>query len=79
MELFKKQKLCYNIQKKKGRCEMDHNTENLEHYSFSQDEKKESKYTERPLAHRLISWILIAVVLFGFIGTCYWLAFYGRG
>ena len=59
---------------------MEHTPENLEHYSAAKTEQKEEiKYTERPLMHRLVSWLLIAVVLFAFLGTCYWLAFYGRG
>lgn len=59
---------------------MEHNSENLEHYSASQTEEKEkTPYVERPLMHRIVSWLLIAVVLFAFLGTCYWLAMYGRG
>lgn len=59
---------------------MEHTPENLEHYSAAQSEQKEeSTYTKRPLMHRIVSWLLVAVVLFGFLGTCYWLAFYGRG
>lgn len=58
---------------------MEHNTENLEHYSASQERKKEeTPYTKRPLMHRIVSWLLIIMVLFGFLGTCYWLAMYGR-
>jgi len=58
---------------------MEHTPENLEHYSASQNvAKEESHYTERPFFHRVISWLLIAVVLFAFVGTCYWLASYGR-
>ena len=56
---------------------MDHTTENLDHYSASQNENKEQEgYTPRPLMHRIVSWLLIVVVLFAFLGTCYWLAFY---
>ena len=58
---------------------MEHTPENLEHYSASQSEKKEeTPYTERPVMHRVVSWILIFVVLFAFLGTCYWLTAYGR-
>lgn len=60
---------------------MEHSTENLEHYSASQSEKNEEKtpYTKRPVMHRVLSWLLIAMVLFGFLGTCYWLVMFGRG
>ena len=57
---------------------MEHSTENLEHISSNQQTEIKKEYHERPLGHRIISWVLIAVVLFAFIGTCYWLAFYGR-
>lgn len=56
---------------------MEHTPENLEHFSMSQSEKQEQKpYTERPVMHRVMAWALIAVVLFAFLGTCYWLAAY---
>lgn len=56
---------------------MDHNTESLDHYSASQHECAEKEtYTPRPIMHRVVSWLLIAIVLFAFLGTCYWLAFY---
>ena len=58
---------------------MDHTTENLEHYSSSHEEsQEESAYVERPVFHRILSWILIVAVLVGFLGTCYWLVMYGR-
>ncbi len=58
---------------------MEHSTENLEHFSASQTEKEEpTPYSKRPVMHRVVSWLLIAVVLFGFLGTCYWLAMFGR-
>lgn len=56
---------------------MDRSSEELEHFSRNQDVQKNS-VEERPIMHRVISWILIMVVLFAFLGTCYWLAFYGR-
>lgn len=57
---------------------MDHTTENLDHFSASQTQEAEKQeYTERPLFHRIMSWVLIGIVLLAFLGTCYWLAFYG--
>ena len=57
---------------------MEHTTENLEHFSGRQQPEEKESYHERPIGHRILSWILIAVVLFAFVGTCYWLAYYGR-
>jgi len=56
---------------------MDHSTENLEQLS-SEQSSQSGPVEKRPIMHRIVSWILIAVVLFAFLGTCYWLAFYGR-
>ena len=57
---------------------MEHTPEELRTISDSeQTEQKQQGYQERPVLHRIVSWILIAIVLFGFLGTCYWLAFYG--
>lgn len=58
---------------------MEHSTDNLEHFSANQQPEEQREYHERPISHRIISWVLIAIVLFAFLGTCYWLAFYGRG
>lgn len=57
---------------------MEQNTENLTHISTDQSQKQPPEYHERPVSHRILSWLLIAIVLFAFLGTCYWLAFYGR-
>lgn len=58
---------------------MDHTPESLEHYSASQGQKQEKEpYTERPFSHRIMAWLLIAAVLFAFLGACYWIATYGR-
>ena len=58
---------------------MNNTTENLEHISSSQENTQEQPvYIERPVFHRILSWILIVAVLAGFLGTCYWLVMYGR-
>lgn len=54
---------------------MDHSPEELEQFSASQHPKEPEKYTRRPVLHVILAWVLIAIVLFGFLGTCYWLAF----
>lgn len=56
---------------------MGHIPEELEYTSNQQNTEEKPSMPEHPLHHRIISWILIAIVLFGFLGTCYWLAFYG--
>ena len=58
---------------------MDHSSENLQHYSAEQ-QKSENKepYTPRPKGHLITAWILIAIVLFAFLGMCYWMVTYGR-
>ena len=57
---------------------MDRSPEGLEAYSAGQQKQEEKQeYTQRPIGHRIGAWILIAVVLFAFLGTCYWLANYG--
>lgn len=57
---------------------MGHSPEELDQFSRDQQEQEVTNVIPRPLSHRIISWILIAIVLFGFLGTCYWLAFYGK-
>lgn len=59
---------------------MDHSPEELEYYSFKQGNEPEKKeeYHERPRSQRILSWVLIGIVLFAFLGTCYWLVNFGR-
>ena len=54
---------------------MDHTPEELE--VVQNETMQKPAYKEHTLGHRIVSWILIAIVLFGFIGSCYWMAFYG--
>jgi hypothetical protein len=54
---------------------MDHNTDELEHISANHTENETEKYEKRPLHHVILAWVMITIVLFGFLGTCYWLAF----
>ena len=58
---------------------MEHTQENLEHISAEQmnDQEKEI-YRPRPKRQLIGAWILIAIVLFAFLGTCYWMVAYGR-
>lgn len=57
---------------------MEHSKENLEHFSSEQALQEPQDFHARPLSQRILSWVLIVIVLLGFLGTCYWLAFYGR-
>ena len=56
---------------------MEHTPENLENIS-TQNQQEQNKYKPRPIRHLILAWILIAVVLFAFLGTCYWMINYGR-
>lgn len=59
---------------------MEHTSDNLEH--FSEEQKiadVENKYTPRPKLHLFVAWVLIAIVLFAFLGMCYWMVAYGKG
>lgn len=58
---------------------MEHTPEDLEHFSVQQQEhaqEKQPSYTPRPRSQRILAWVLIAVVLFAFLGTCHWLVNY---
>lgn len=56
---------------------MDHTPENLEHLSReAQTPEEKEVYTPRPKGHLVLAWLLIAVVLFAFVGMCYWMVRY---
>lgn len=57
---------------------MDNMPENLEHISQEQTPEDKEKYTPRPMGHLILAWALIAVVLFGFLGMCYWMINFGK-
>lgn len=51
-----------------------HSTERLD-YTSSRQQQEQTHYTPRPRSHIVMAWILVGVVVFAFLGTCYWLAF----
>lgn len=51
------------------------NTDELEHFSANELTQESGHYTPRPKFHIVLAWILVFVVIFAFLGTCYWLAF----
>ena len=55
---------------------MDHTPESLEHYSQENAPVEKQEYTPRPKSHIILAWIGIAIVLFAFFGTCYWMVNY---
>ncbi len=57
---------------------MEHSPENLEQFSNDQMSVDEKKYTPRPKRQLILAWVLIAVVLFAFLGMCYWMVAYGK-
>ena len=58
---------------------MEHSTDNLNQLSANEQAPvEEKKYTPRPKGQLILAWVMIAVVLFAFLGTCYWMVFYGK-
>ena len=55
----------------------DHSTERLEYQSahHADGEKPRGEYTPRPKSQIVLAWVLIAVVVFGILGMCYWQIF----
>lgn len=52
---------------------MEHTPEGLEYYSSEQTPREKEPYVKRPKSHVIMAWIGIAIVLFAFLGTCYWM------
>lgn len=57
---------------------MEQTPEKLEAYSDQQQSQNKDRYTPRPKYQLVIAWVLIAIVIFAFLGTCYWMVAYGR-
>lgn len=58
---------------------MEHSRENLEQMShINKTEAAEEKpaYTPRPKYQIVLAWIGIALLVVGFLGTCYWMVNY---
>lgn len=52
-------------------------TEQLAHESADEAENERKSYTPRPKSQIILAWILAIVVIIAFLGTCYWMMFYG--
>ena len=51
----------------------DHSTERLDYQSGQRNEKEQrGEYTPRPKHQIVLAWVLIAIVVFGVLGMCYW-------
>ena len=51
----------------------DHSTERLEYQSGQRNEKeRQGAYTPRPKHQIVLAWVLIAIVVLGVLGMCYW-------
>ena len=51
----------------------DHSTEQLEYQSGQRNEKeRQGEYTPRPMHQIVLAWALIAIVVLGVLGMCYW-------
>jgi len=71
-------RLCYNKSNTtRWRKIMKRSPEELEYLSKEEERKaaEQEKYVERPISHRIMAWVMIAIVILAFLGTCYWLAF----
>ena len=51
----------------------DHSTEQLEYQSGQRNDKeRQGEYTPRPKRQIVLAWVLIAIVVLGVLGMCYW-------
>ncbi len=51
----------------------DYSSERLEYQSGQRNEKEQrGEYTPRPKRQIVLAWVLIAIVVFGVLGMCYW-------
>lgn len=51
----------------------DYSPERLDYQSGQRKETKErGEYTPRPRSQIVLAWVLIAIVVFGILGMCYW-------
>ena len=53
----------------------EHSTENLEYLSSHSEQPEKQEYTPRPRYQTVIAWVLLAVVIFAILGSCYWQIF----
>ena len=51
----------------------DHSTERLDYQSGQRNEKEQrGEYTPQPKHQIVLAWVLIAIVVLGVLGMCYW-------
>lgn len=53
----------------------EHSAERLEYQSGQRERETRGEYTPRPKSQIVLAWVLIAVVVLGVIGMCYWQIF----
>lgn len=53
----------------------EHSTEQLETESRKAQKPEKEEYTPRPRSQLILAWVLIGIVVAGFLGMCYWMAF----
>ena len=56
---------------------MEHTPEELELNSVNEQNAAKKEYEQHSIAQRVAAFVLVGIILFGFLGMCYWLAFYG--
>ena len=51
----------------------NYSSERLDYQSGQRNEKEQKHtYTPRPKSQIVLAWVLIAIVVFGVLGMCYW-------
>ena len=53
----------------------EHSREDLDYRSSHSKEAEKDEYTPRPRYQIVIAWVLLAVVIFAILGSCYWQIF----
>lgn len=53
----------------------EHSSEELDYRSSHPEEEEKPRYTPRPRSQIILAWVLLAVVIFAILGSCYWQIF----
>ena len=56
----------------------EHSTERLSYQSAEREQQAQrgqGEYTPRPKSQVILAWVLLAVVIFAILGSCYWQIF----
>ena len=53
----------------------ERSSEELEYRSSHSETEEKPHYTPRPRSQIILAWVLLAVVIFAILGSCYWQIF----